>query len=176
MPQLDFFTLFPIVLGVLLLFLGRKVFWLFVGGVAFLAVMTIVPQYIKHHESMVFYVALGVGSLAAAAGWFFQKIALRLAGFVAGGYVFFSLWEKYATTDSLPSWLPFVLGGVLGAVLLSFLFEWALIVLSSATGAFLISQQFHLETNINIGLMIVLAVVGIVVQIKMKHQSKSRND
>jgi hypothetical protein len=177
MPQLDFISLFPIVLGLLLLFLGRKVFWLFVGAVAFIVVMTIVPQYIKHYESTVFYVALGVGILAAGAGWFFQKIALRLAGFLAGGYVFFSLWEKYASTDVLPWWLPFVLGGILGAVLLSFLFEWALIILSSATGAFLVSQQFHLETNFSIGLMAVLALVGIVVQSKMKRgKTKARDD
>ncbi len=176
MPQFDFITLFPVVLGVLLLFLGRKVFWLFVGAVAFLAIMTIVPQYIKHHESIVFYVALGIGSLAAGAAWFFQKVALRFAGFLAGGYVFFSLWEKYATTDVLPWWLPFVLGGILGAVLFSFLFEWALIVLSSVTGAFLISQQFEFETNLSIGLMVVLALFGIVAQSKMKRGKKAREE
>lgn len=166
--NLDFFNLFPILLGILLLFLGRKIFWLFVGAVAFIIVMTIAPQYIKHQESIIFYVALGVGALAAGAGWFFQKIALRLAGFLAGGYVFFSLWEQYATTDALPWYLPFVVGGILGAVLLSFLFDWAMIILSSATGSFLITQQLPLTGNLSLGVLVVLALIGIIAQVNMK--------
>lgn len=174
MPQLDFISLFPILLGALLLFFGRKVFWLFVGAVAFMAVMTIAPRYVHHHESLVFYIAFGVGVVAAGAGFFLQKIAIRLAGFLAGGFVFFNVWQKFASVDSLPWWLPFVIGGILGAVLLSFLIEWALIVLSSVTGAFLILQNPNLSSNLYIGLIVILAVIGIVAQAKMKRgKSKS---
>ena len=83
MPQLDFLSLFPILLGVLLLFFGRKFFLLFVGAIAFVLVMTIVPRYVEHHESLIFYVALGIGVVVAGAGFFLQKIATRLAGFLA---------------------------------------------------------------------------------------------
>ena len=172
MPPLDFISLFPIVLGILLLFFGRKLFWLFIGAAIFVAVMTLVPRYFPHHDSLVFYIAIGVGFVAAVAGVFLQKVALRVAGFLAGGFLFFNLWEDFATLNALPWWLPFVVGGVLGAILLSVLFEWALIVLSSLTGAYLITEGFHLAPSMHLGVLLVLALIGIVVQGRMKKGNK----
>ena len=173
MPQLDFITLFPILLGVILLFFGRRIFWLFIGAVAFMLIMSLVPRFVHHHESLIFYIAIGLGLIAAVAGFFLQKIALRLAGFLAGGFLFFNVWEKFGSADALPWWLPFVIGGILGAILLSFLFEWALIVLSSVTGALLIIQSFALSLNLHIALLVVLSLIGIAAQAKMK-RGKSR--
>jgi hypothetical protein len=168
MPQLDFISLFPIILGVLLLFLGRKIFWLFAGAVAFIAALTFIPKYATIQQPTLFYICLAVGVIAATAGVFLQKIVLRGAGFIAGGYVFFGLWEKLMPNQALPWYLPFLIGGVLGALLLSFLFDWAMIILSSLTGAFLIVQALKLEQNMQLIVLVALAVVGIVAQIKMK--------
>lgn len=176
MPSLDFISLFPILVGLLLLFAGRKVLWLFVGGVVFMVVMNTAPRFFPHQESLIFYVALGVGLAAAAASAFLQKIAIRVAGFIAGGYVFFSLLENYAVQNALPWWLPFVAGGILGAILLSFLVEWALIVLSSVAGAFLITQSFDLDTKMQVGLLVVLAAIGIAVQWRMKRGNNTRRE
>ncbi len=167
-PTLDFFSLFPMILGVLLLFFGRKLFWLFIGAAIFIAVMTLVPRYFPHHDSLIFYIAVGVGLVAAVVGVFLQKIALRVAGFLAGGFLFFSLWEDFAALNSLPWWLPFVVGGLLGALLLSVLFEWALIVLSSLTGAYLITEGLSLSASTHLAALVVLALIGIVVQGRMK--------
>jgi hypothetical protein len=175
MPQLDIITLTPIILGIALLFFGRKAFWLFVGAVAFVAALTFIPKYMQLQQPTLFYAALGVGVVAASAGFFVEKIALRVAGFLAGGYVFISLWEKFVPSESLPWWLPFIIGGILGAVLLSFLFEWALIVLSSATGAFLIVQNLNLSSTVHVWALVVLSVVGIVVQAKMKRGKSSKD-
>jgi hypothetical protein len=168
MPQLDFISLFPIVLGVLLLFLGRKIFWLFAGAVAFIFALTFIPKYATLQQPTLFYIAVAIGVIAATAGVFLQKIVLRGAGFIAGGYVLFGLWENFLPSQSLPWWLPFVIGGVLGALLLSFLFDWAMIILSSLTGAFLIVLALALEKNVQLVLLIVLAILGIVVQVKSK--------
>lgn len=168
MPQLDFISLFPVILGALLLFFGRKIFWLFAGAVAFVVVLTFLPTYANIQQPTLFYIALAVGVLAATAGVFLQKIVLRGVGFIAGGYVFFGLWEKLFAHQSLPWWLPFVIGGVLGALLLSFLFDWAMIILSSLTGAFLITQALTIDTSMHLGLIVVLAIVGVIVQVKMK--------
>ena len=176
MPVLDFISLFPILLGLVLLFWGRKVFWLFVGAVAFLAVMDAVPRFVHHHESLVFYIAVGVGLVAGVAAFFLQKIAVRLAGFIAGAFVFNSVWEQFAPHESLPWWLPFVVGGILGAILLSFLLEWALIVLSSLTGAFLITHALHVGSTLHFSLLVVLSVIGIVAQAAMKKGKKRGDD
>ncbi len=175
MPGLDLISLFPILLGAVLLFFGRKTFWLFVGAVAFVVVMAIAPRFFPHQQSTIFYVALGIGALACALGYFLQKVALRVAGFVAGGYLFFSLWEQHASNNEIAWWIPFSVGGILGAVLLSFLFEWALIILSSLTGAYLISQSLDVTEPLKLGLLIVLAGFGMLVQAKAK-RARSRRE
>jgi hypothetical protein len=176
MPDLDFISLFPVALGALLLIAGRKFFWLFVGAVAFFAAMSVVPKLAEVTASRAFYISLGAGALAAAAGYFLSKAAVRIAGFVAGGFVLFTLWEEFASRQPLPWWLPFLVGGILGAVLLSFLFEWALIILSSLTGAFLITQNFDVDANMQIGLLLILTAIGIAVQGKMKRGKSARQE
>ncbi len=172
MPQLDFISLFPIILGALLLFFGRKIFWLFIGAAIFMAIMAFVPRYVPHHNSLIFFIAVGVGLVAAVVGVFMQKIALRLAGFLAGGFLFFTVWERYALASSLPWWAPFVFGGLLGALLLSFLFDWALIVLSAATGGVLITENLDLRPPVRLVILVVLVLIGIVVQARMKSRKK----
>jgi hypothetical protein len=174
MPELTLPTILPIIVGLLLLLLGRKVIWLFAAAVVFVLSLQLLTQYVHTHTTMLFYVALGLGAITAVATIFLQKILIRVAGFLAGGYLFLSLAHQFATPEALPWWLPFVVGGVLGAVLLSFLFDWALIVLSAATGAFLIVQQFELTRNVGLGLVIALALVGIVVQARGRLGGKKK--
>ena len=71
----------------------------------------------------------------------------------------------------LLEWLIFIIGGLIGAIVIASLFEAALIVLSSLTGAALIVQVVNQATNFNaliIALLfIVLLAVGIVTQAQM---------
>jgi hypothetical protein len=172
MPQLDTYSLMPIGVGLLLLLLGRKVFWLFTGAVVFVLGMNLLGRFLPLSTTHVFYISVGLGVLAALATVFLQKVFLRIAGFLAGGYILMVLAERFPVPEGLPWWLPFVLGGLLGAVLLSFLFEWALIVLSSLTGAFLIVQHLSLEQTTSTIVLAVLALVGIVVQARGKRGKK----
>ncbi|HXG00601.1 MAG TPA: hypothetical protein VNL69_07435 [Bacteroidota bacterium] len=174
MPELTVSTLAPILLGLLLLFLGRKIFWLFAGGVVFVVVMDVAPRFVHHQESTIFYVALGVGVLAAAAGYFVQKIALRVAGFVAGGFLTFTLMEQHFPQVAVQWWIPALAGGIVGAVIVSFLFEWALIILSSIIGAYLITSSLNLEGAPSLASLVVLSMVGILVQARTR-RGKSKN-
>jgi hypothetical protein len=65
---------------------------------------------------------------------------------------------------SQDSWLPFLIGGFIGALLLVVLFNWALIVLSSLAGANFILQGIRITALPAVGLFILLVVVGIVIQ------------
>ncbi|MER3522716.1 MAG: hypothetical protein C4326_01270 [Ignavibacteria bacterium] len=168
MPDFSLTMLVPLIAGIILLFIGRKVFWLFVGGVVFLLVMDLAPRFVHHRESMIFYVALGAGLLAAAAGYFFQKVALRVVGLVAGGFFAFSASEQFMRSIALPWWVPVLVGALLGWMILSFLVEWALIVLSSLTGGFLSAGALHLESHSLLIVTIVLAAIGIIVQARNK--------
>ena len=57
-----------------------------------------------------------------------------------------------------------IVGGIIGAVLLLALFDWALIVMSSVVGAYLIGLEVTLPPTGATLLFVGLALIGIVVQ------------
>jgi formate/nitrite transporter FocA (FNT family) len=65
------------------------------------------------------------------------------------------------------SWILFIVGGIVGALLMVWMFDWALIVLSAATGANLILQSFRMNSAMASAVFIVLFVLGIVIQARV---------
>jgi len=123
-------------IGVVLLTLGRKLFWLFVGCVGFAAGFTYVHQlWGTQSDLMILGIALGLGLIGALLAVFFQALAIALAGFVAGGYVTFSIMNLFGLEAPQLIWLFYLTGGIVGTVLLFIIFDWALIALSSLLGA-----------------------------------------
>jgi hypothetical protein len=61
-------------------------------------------------------------------------------------------------------WLFFVAGGIIGAVLVLAIFEFALIILSSVVGASMISQNFELSGWLLTAAFLLLVLVGILIQ------------
>jgi hypothetical protein len=61
----------------------------------------------------------------------------------------------------------FVIGGILGAILLLVLFDWALILFSSVVGARFIAMAIVLSQTSRTILFILLVVIGIAVQRSM---------
>jgi hypothetical protein len=170
--------------GIALLFLGRKAFWLFVGGVGFLLGIRVATQLIQSpHRWLVLAIALIVGLIGAFLATILQHVAVGLAGFVAGGYVAWSVaamfgWEMGVRALGVwEPWLIFVAGGVLFAVLIGLLFEWALIFVSSVTGATLITQSSvirEIRPGVQTLLFAVLVGAGIVLQAIMYQAERSR--
>jgi Domain of unknown function (DUF4203) len=155
--------LFNILAGAALLLLGRRLFWLFVAGVGFVVGAMLATEGLgQHSEGMTLLLALSIGIIGAILSIFLQKLIVALAGFLAGGYVGYTLMSGL-NQPSLP-WIAFLVGGVLGGILVLVLFDWALIVLSSLTGAAVIAQNLPLDRTIAALLFIVLLVFGIVVQ------------
>jgi hypothetical protein len=72
------------------------------------------------------------------------------------------------------NWLVFIVGGIIFAVLIGVLFEWALIILSSITGATLITQSLRLQAALLLPLFAVLVVTGILVQALLYRAERSR--
>ena len=155
-----------LLVGVVLLLFGRKLFWLFVGVAGFVAGVE-AARYIFPHQTELFtmIVALVLGLLGALLAIFLQKLAVAIGGFLAGGYLAVVL-ASSLLGNKLPagSWLFFLIGGLLGAILLYIFFNWALIILSSMQGAHLILRDFYATRHNYSLLVIVLALVGIVIQ------------
>ena len=131
-----------IIIGLLLVFVGRGLFWLFVACIGFASGYHYAQQILAIHSPLtVLIISLAAGGLGAIIAIFFQKAAILMAGFAAGGYVVLSLIDQLVGMSTQMSWLPYIIGGIIGAVILYFVFDWALIILSTLTGATLIVQM-----------------------------------
>ena len=154
-------------IGIVILFFGRKLFWLCVAAVGFLAGIELAPHLVTEPSPVVeLAVALVLGVLGALLAFLLQKIAVAVVGFLAGGKLASAIAAAFFVHYSQYSAIIFVVGGLIGAMLLMFLFDWALIVVSSFIGANLIALQGAIELP-STGLTIVfwvLAISGILVQ------------
>lgn len=151
-------------MGLLLLFAGRKLFWLFVAVLGFVVGAEIAAALFPHQPDWAIIGALILGLIGAMLALFVQKAAISIAGFLAGGYFLMTLlrsWELHAPEYS---WISFLIGGVVGAILMSLVFNWALIIFSSVSGAHLLVHSFAFSQMTASALFVVLFVVGIVAQ------------
>jgi hypothetical protein len=155
--------------GILLLFLGRKLFWLFVAIVGFLVGMTFAPELLPNQpDSVILVISLITGLLGALLAAMLQKLAVALAGFAAGGYIVYYLLEFIAVNLGDYQWMAILAGGILGALLAGSMFDWALILLTSASGATLISQGLNLSMPISAFVLAALFIFGIFAQGNIK--------
>ncbi|MEM7481121.1 MAG: DUF4203 domain-containing protein [Acidobacteriota bacterium] len=128
------------VVGLALLVAGRKIFWLAVGVTGFAFGLGLAIRFLDLESPWVHLViALLAGVLGIALAFLVQRLAVALAGFILGGYGGLWLWQMLdAPPWELPSWLVFLVAGMVVALLASGLFELALIGLSAWLGAALL--------------------------------------
>jgi hypothetical protein len=162
-----------VIIGAAILLFGRKLFWLFVAALGF-AVGLEIAAYFMHEPPvwMTLVIALGLGLLGALLAIMLQKLAIAVAGFVAGGRLASALVAAFYTEYTHYQGITFVIGGILGALLLLALFDWVLILLSSAEGAHLICNGIVLPQTGATILFCVLVAIGVVVQGAMLRGSR----
>ena len=154
-----------VLLGIALLIAGRRLFWLFVGALGFIVGFALATQFFaSQSELVILAISLGVGLLGALLAVFLQQLAIGVAGFVAGGYGLLLLLDVIGLRLGIPTWIPFVVGGIIGAALLASLFDWALIVLSSLTGAGLVLEAIKAEAWLGIVIFAILFFIGLGIQ------------
>jgi len=162
-----------ILLGLALLVVGRKLFWIFVGAVGFVAGMQLSSLYLRPESELVLLIiALIGGILGALLAVFVQRLAVAIAGFLVGAYLVYYLFMTTGWNTGGSAWLIYLAGGVLGAILVAVLFDWALVILSSLSGALLVIQGLDLRPGLSIALFLVLTLVGIILQGSMLRGKK----
>ncbi|HEV2054529.1 MAG TPA: hypothetical protein VGV06_05055 [Methylomirabilota bacterium] len=148
-----------ILVGLVLLGYGRRLYWAFVAGVGFLTGL-----------------ALGSRLLPGQPEWMILTVALVLA--LAGGGIGLLLLRQQGITGDVPAWVVYLVAGIVGLVLVRTLFEWALIVLSSLAGAGLIGAgvegRIVLSQGLACLLVIAVALIGIAVQAGLRGQPPRR--
>jgi hypothetical protein len=154
-----------ILVGVVVLFLGRKLFWLFVAVAGFLAGLNFATRVITGLPDWeVLIIAVIAAVIGAVLAVLLQKVAIALAGFFVGGYLVMELLRVMNVAVGQYGWVAYLVGGVIGALLVLALFDWALIFLSSLSGAALIAQNAPVDRSLSAVIMIVLLIAGIMVQ------------
>jgi hypothetical protein len=155
-----------ILVGVALLLFGRRLFWLFVGGVGFIVGFEAATTWLQGQpEWMILLVAVGVGLIGIIASIFLQRIVVGIAGFFAGGYFLSTLAVTALHMNQQGiQWIAFIIGGILGAILTMMLLDPALIIMSSLAGATAVSQNVPLDPSNKNLLFIGLLVFGIIIQ------------
>jgi hypothetical protein len=153
-------------IGTVVLFLGRRLFWLFVGLTGFLLGVEIATFSSPDSSSpTVLALAIAAGLTGAVLAYFFQATMIAVVGFVVGARLAVVVFNFIDPIGSRDMWaLSFLVGGVIGAALLVALFDSVLVLLSSVLGASLIVQTVDARPYVKLGVFLALVVVGMGVQ------------
>lgn len=152
-------------IGAIILFFGRKLFWLCVAAVGFAGGVELAPH-LMHEPTplLALTVAIVLGFVGALLAMFLQKIAVAIVGFVAGGKIALAILAAFVAHQAVNAGIAFVIGGVIGMILMLSLFDLALIVISSVIGAYLINGLIPLPPTGSAIAFVVLVIIGVMVQ------------
>lgn len=170
------FAVFEVLIGLAVLLFGRRLFWLFVATVGFIAGALAAHLLFRGDSGgVILMFAVAGGVLGALLALLLQRLSIALSGFLAGGYVTVVMLHYHRGWETGSHfWATFLIGGILGALVLSMIFDPALIFLSSLTGAALIVQPFRLSP-LRAGLVFVLlAAAGIAAQTVLFRRARRR--
>jgi hypothetical protein len=158
-------NVFHIVLGLMLLGLGFRLFWFFVASVGFVAGLQMAQLYMGLQPLWVIWtIGLLFGLVGALLAMFFQTIAIGLGGFAAGSTIAVYMANMVGFTA-----VPLIgfMGGIAGVILLYVTFDWALICLSSVVGAILVVQSLNVNPRVEMAVCAALIAAGILFQATM---------
>lgn len=157
--------LYYLLAGLLLLIFGRKLFWLFSGLIGFLVGLNLAQHYFPNLSSAnMVVIAMVVGALGSVLSILLQKVAIGLMGFLAGGFLIYLLFPVLSIHLGNLIWLFVILGGILGVFLATTMFDWALIIISSAIGASIIATRLSMPQPFPTVVTIALFIFGLVIQ------------
>ena len=154
----------PLIFGGAILLFGRVLYWLFVGVVAYFLGLELANNFLSGEQGMIMLIAIISGIIGIALALVARYMAVGLAGFLVGGFLFFQITVVSDFDAGEFGWLIFVVGGVLGVMMVGFLSEWAVIILSSFMGAFLVLNELQVDESLQIWVYLGLVAVGMIVQ------------
>ena len=159
-------TLLRVIEGLALLIFGRQLFWLFVAAIGFevgvlVATRLLPPQ----SEIIVIIIALIIGLIGALLALSLQGFIIGAVGFIAGGLVGVGIMNLFVTGSDVLTVAAFIVGGLIGSALFVYLFDWALMALSSLVGAITLTNVFLPSGGtIALAAIIILFIIGMAIQ------------
>jgi hypothetical protein len=168
-------TLTCLIAGCMLLVAGRRAIWLFLGLAVFAVTVALIQHYLPSLDQRTLVVlSLIAGFVAAVASVMLARALIWVGGFVGGGYVGVIAWGTLIPAGPAFPWLAFVVGGVVGMLVVKFLFETLLVLASSAVGAALLVHVLGIDGTPGLIVLVVLTAAGVIAQRKLLPGKTSR--
>ena len=167
-------NLINLILGGALVITGRKLFWLFVGAIGFIVGMQLTALFWHGPQGLAIIIGLVIGLIFAGFAIFLQTVAIGVAGFLAGGYTLSLLAAMFGIQAARLSWIRYIAGGIIGLLLVIYLFDWAIITLSSLAGASLVVQALLPGRAAGGLIFFILFIAGVLIQGFTLRAEKSR--
>jgi hypothetical protein len=165
----------PVVLGIVLLLMGRRLFWLLIATLGFLVAFSLVERLAPETSAPLHWVlAVAAGVVGALLAVFAQQLAVGAGGLLFGAYATLWLFQHYGVDLGNWEWVAMLLGGFLAAVLALLIFDTALVVLSSILGASLVVGATGIQGLPSVVVFAVLVIVGVSVQLGSGDGGRSR--
>ena len=175
-------AIIQLVTGAIQLLLGRKIFWLMVGIMGFLIGLFLTVYVLDWPVWLKLLVGLGVGVIFSVLAVIIQKPMAAIFGFLAFGLATATVARLWGVAkESNLFWIIFVIGGLVGVILVFALFDWALIIGTSLSGAgsILTALETILRLQLNglvpLALFLILLLIGITYQAKYMKPTVKHN-
>jgi len=156
-------ALILLVVGILTLFYGRRLFWVFAALIGFIFGLMIASQLTPDMADFIrILIAIGVGTLCGIMTVYAEKLMIILVGFLGfgiSGYLLISLFDF----SSLVNWIIFLISGSIGAVYITRHIEWVVIIVSALLGSLMVSigVSKFVHTNFLIDLLVFIALLSV---------------
>lgn len=158
-------------IGGILLFLGRELNFLFAGSMAALIGLRLTPLLPSQWPQWSDYAFMGgLALIAAAITIIYERLGYFLSGFLAGGLFLVEYFVPGVLTLPLPL---FIIGGVIGSLVIGIFTEWALMIVSCLIGAYYVTNLFTLSPTAEILVGSGLFIVGAVTQAIIMRMQKT---
>ncbi len=162
--------LIALIAGGLLLFFGKRLFWLAAALVAFLFGWQLFGDLLGPMWSLVVAVVLGI--LFAWLAIKFIKITVYMVGFLAGAAALPFLAGTFGVDMS--GLVLAIIGGAIGLILVAVAFDWGLILITAWAGAsavtFALQNWVSMSDTFSTVVFLVLMIVGVFWQASQKRK------
>ena len=172
--QLNYFA--GVAVGIALLLWGRKLYWLIFATIGFL-VASLLTQWALPAQDAAWWwwlIPFVVGLVGAFMSVFLQKMVIRLGGVLTGAYLGYFLSEPFLQ-EPWP-WVALGVGAVSGFFLILFVFNGALILLSSVLGAMVLLEPMDAKPEVRLAVTGALVLVGCLFQSRNRSKEKTKKD
>jgi hypothetical protein len=154
------------IVGAVFLALGRELNFFFAAAMAGLVGLRLTPLLPQEWPNWTEY-AFILGLAVAAAGIVIarERLGYFISGFLVGSYFLVEYYEPGVLTLPL---LPFLVGGVIGTVIIGIFTEWALMVVSCLVGAYFLTNVFTLSPTAKLLVGSGLFIIGALTQVSLR--------